>query len=62
MKTLMCSYCDYKSSGMTEKEIMDDMWDHIKEAHPKEYDKGMKMSEADQDKMKDETKKMIKDE
>ncbi len=62
MKILMCDFCDYKAKGMTEKEIMDDMMMHIKEAHPKEYEKGMKMSKEDQDKMMDESRMKIKDE
>jgi predicted small metal-binding protein len=62
MKTLMCDYCDYEAKGKTEKEVMDMMWEHIKKVHPEEYEKGMKMSNEEQDKMKEETMLKIKDE
>ena len=62
MKSLMCSSCDFKATGMTEEEVMDKVWGHMQEAHKEEAEKTMEMPREDQDKMREEARKMIKDE
>lgn len=56
MKTLKCSdlfentECDFKVSGKTDEEIMDDMFEHTEKAHKKEL---AKMSEEDKEIMEE---------
>lgn len=61
MKMLTCE-CGHVVKGETEKEVMDNYWEHIKTAHPEMAEKSEKMSKREKDKMMNETRMRIMDE
>lgn len=56
MKTMKCD-CGYMIKGVTEKEVMDKMWKHIKKDHPNQNERIVKMPKVEQEKIIDESEK-----
>ena len=61
MKTMKCD-CGYVIKGITEKEVMDKMWEHMKRVHSDQIGETMKMSKEEKNKIMDEEKKKIENE
>ncbi len=64
MKSLTCDICGakgmvHKVMGKSENEVMDKMERHLKDVHRADYENMMSMPKADQDKMKEESRKRI---
>ncbi len=63
---MICETCgvmggSHAVKAPTNKEVMDNMWKHMQEAHPEEAKKMMSMPKEQQDKMMMETEKSIHD-
>ncbi len=64
MKSLACDICGAKGmvhqvKGKTEQEVMDRMEKHLKDVHKDDYEDMMSMPKADQNKMREESRKKI---